>query len=167
MGNIFLTLEKEVFRGNVLDITYGNDGVIYHANKYYDSYIEVDYIENKLLKEAQVEEYYDSCILFFSLNKIKSSKLRKELFSNIYNKIRKNGYVYIYDIQKKRFNITKINIEILLPDKKLKKIKINSYNIFSDITTEKIINDLNMHFDIIESISSNGAIKIIGRKKGC
>jgi len=54
MENLFVSLEKEVFRGNVLDVTYENEGIIYNTNKYYDNSIDVDYLESALSKESQL-----------------------------------------------------------------------------------------------------------------
>lgn len=167
MENLFVSLEKEVFRGNVLDISYENDGIIYNTNKYYDNFIDVDYIESALVNENQLKEHYDSCILFFSLNKIKSYKERERLFNKIFKLIRKNGYIYIWDLDKKPLQVSNINIKVSLPDKTLRNLKVNLYNVLIDNTQEKVINILKADFDIIETITSDGAFKIIGRKKGC
>jgi len=167
MVNLFVNLEKEVFRGNVLDITYENEGIIYNTNKYYDNSIDVDYLESTLSKESQLGEHYDSCILFFSLNKIKSNKEKESLFNKIYKLMRKNGYIYIWDIEKRPLQVSNINIKVLLPDKTLRNLKVNLYNVLSDNTPEKITNNLKGNFDIIETITSDGIFKIVGRKKGC
>ncbi|MEG1255650.1 hypothetical protein [Clostridium sp.] len=167
MESLFVSLEKEVFRGNVLDITYENEGIIYNTNKYYDNFIDVDYLESALAKEGQLEEHYDSCILFFSLNKVKSNKEREHLFNKIYKSMRKNGYIYIWDIEKRPLQVSNINIRVSLPDKTLRNLKVNLYNVLSDNTPEKIINNLKDDFDIVEIITSNGIFKIVGRKKGC
>ncbi|MFR1708461.1 MAG: hypothetical protein ACLSV2_06145 [Clostridium sp.] len=167
MENLFVNLEKEVFRGNVLDITYESEGIIYKANKYYDNFIDVDYLENTLEKECNDEGYYDSCILFFSLNKIKSYRQKLKLFDNIYRLMRKNGYVYIWDVEKEPMKTSQKNIKVSLPDKSMKNFQINLMDIFADNTSSKIVDVLKDYFDIVEKISSNGTFRIVGRKKGC
>lgn len=167
MESLFVNLEKEIFRGNILDITYGNEGIIYKANKYYDNFIDVDYLEDTPSKRFDNEGYYDSCIVFFTLNKIKSHRQKLKLFDNIYRLMKKNGYVYIWDVEKEPLKTLQKNITVSLPDKSMKNFQINLLNIFTDNTSSKIIDGLKDYFDIVEAVSSNGTFRIVGRKKGC
>ncbi|WP_346935253.1 hypothetical protein [Clostridium sp.] len=165
MESLFVNLEKEIFRGNILDITYGNEGIIYKANKYYDNFIEVDYLEDTPSKRFDNEGYYDSCIVFFTLNKIKSHRQKLKLFDNIYRLMKKNGYVYIWDVEKEPLKTLQKNITVSLPDKSMKNFQINLLNIFTDNTSSKIIDGLKDYFDIVEAVSSNGTFRIVGRRK--
>lgn len=167
MESLFVSLEKEVFRGNVLDITYGNQGIIYKANKYYDNFIDVNYLENAPSKSCDNEGYYDSCIVFFTLNKIKTHRQKIKLFDNIYRLMKNNGYVYIWDVEKEPLKTLQKNITVSLPDKSMKNFQINLLNLFTDNTSSKIIDGLKNYFDIVEAVSSNGTFRIVGRKKGC
>lgn len=167
MESLFVSLEKEVFRGNVLDITYGNQGIIYKANKYYDNFIDVNYLENEPSKSCDNEGYYDSCIVFFTLNKIKTHRQKIKLFDNIYRLMKNNGYVYIWDVEKEPLKTLQKNIRVSLPDKSMKNFQINLLNLFTDNTSSKIIDGLKNYFDIVEAVSSNGTFRIVGRKKGC
>ncbi|GAA0766038.1 MULTISPECIES: hypothetical protein [Clostridium] len=165
MESLFVNLEKEIFRGNILDITYGNEGIIYKANKYYDNFIDVDYLEDTPSKRFDNEGYYDSCIVFFTLNKIKSHRQKLKLFDNIYRLMKKNGYVYIWDVEKEPLKTLQKNITVSLPDKSMKNFQINLLNIFTDNTSSKIIDGLKDYFDIVEAVSSNGTFRIVGRRK--
>lgn len=167
MESLFVSLEKEVFRGNVLDITYGNQGIIYKANKYYDNFIDVDYLDNATSRSCDNEEYYDSCIVFFTLNKIKTHRQKLMLFDNIYRLMKNNGYVYIWDVEKEPLKTLQRKITVSLPDKSMKNFQINLLNIFTDNTSSKIIDGLKNYFDIVEAVSTNGTFRIVGRKKGC
>ncbi len=167
MNNLYVSLEKEVFTGNVLDITYENKGIIYNTNKYYDNSLELDYIENSSFSDGTVKEYYDSCILFFSLSKVRSHREKTKFFKNIYNLMRENGYIYIWDVEKKPFKTIQKNITVSLPDKSIKKFQVKLLNLFTQNTSIKIEDGLKDYFDVLESISSDGTFRIVGRKKGC
>jgi hypothetical protein len=66
--------EKEIFKGNLLDIGFSNHGIIYNIYKQYnDDNSSVDYIEGKDQKTGIEEGVYDTCALFFTLSDIKFS----------------------------------------------------------------------------------------------
>ena len=81
--------------------------------------------------------------------------------------MRKNGYVYIWDIEKEPLKTSQKNIKVSLPDKSMKDVQINLLDILADNTSSKIIDGLKDYFDIVEMVSSNGTFRIVGRKKGC
>lgn len=165
MENIFLSLEKEVFRGNILDITYDSQGIIYNVNKYYDNFMEIDYLENEnCMNEEKFKSYYDSCILFFSLRKY-SSKDRKKLFKQIHEHTNKMGYIYIWEIRKDLFKSYNKKINVALPDKSIVKFPISDMNLFEECTPEKVIESMQEYFEVIENINSKDCFKIVGKRK--
>lgn len=164
MDNLFLSLEREVFRGNVLDITCNNQGIIYSANKYYDDYIEIDYLENDIT-DCNLQSHYDSCIIFFSLRRYTSKNSRRKLLKRVHEMISKDGYIYIWDIRKELFKVWVNNIKVVLPDKTIAKLQINDLNIFEEITPEKIAESVKEYFDIVENINSKDYFKIVAKRK--
>ncbi len=165
MEKIFLSFEKEKFNGNILDITSSKEGVIYSLYKQQDDDEDVDYIDSNLRNNSLYEDYYDSCVMFFSLNSIITSKRKKRLLLDISRAMKKNGYIYIWDIDKKPFSIISKDVRIGLPDKSFKDIKINSYNLFTNNTKNKIIDMLTSYFTIIEARSCNEVYSIICKRK--
>lgn len=164
MKSIFLNLEKEVFRGNLLDITCDGRGIIYNANKYYDSSIEIDYLESSL-QENHDNIGYDSCVMFFSLHNYFTNGSKKELFRNLYNMLNKRGYIYIWDINKELFKHWSGDIKVLLPDKSIVDFKIKNLNYFEDSTPDKVINCLSEYFQVTEKVQSDNCFKIVARRK--
>lgn len=166
MNNIFVSLEKEVFRGNILDVGLDNNGVIYNVYKYYDEELDVDYLEGRENTENMKSDYYDSCILFFSLHNIVNGRDKKKLFEHISECLRNNGYVYIWDIDKKPLQTFRGNIKVSLPDKTLKDFKINCLNPFTNNSKEKIINVLKEFFEVLDIKHSDNIFSIVCKKRG-
>ncbi|MBP2023167.1 hypothetical protein J2Z44_003002 [Clostridium punense] len=166
MNNIFVSLEKEVFRGNILDVGLDNNGVIYNVYKYYDEDLDVDYLEGRENTGSMKSDYYDSCILFFSLHNIVNGREKKKLFEHISDCLRNNGYVYIWDIDKKPLQTFRGNIKVSLPDKTLKDFKINCLNPFTNNSKEKIINVLKEFFEVLDIKHSDNIFSIVCKKRG-
>ncbi|MCO6062620.1 hypothetical protein NG726_38985, partial [Pseudomonas sp. MOB-449] len=80
--------------------------------------------EGKYIKE----DYYDLCILLFSFSTIWSQVRRKMIIEKIHRCLNKDGLLYIWDIDKKIGKIFNGDIKILIPGKRLKKIKIRDFN---------------------------------------
>ncbi|MPM29216.1 hypothetical protein SDC9_75756 [bioreactor metagenome] len=166
MNNIFVSLEKEVFRGNILDVGLDNNGVIYNVYKYHDEDLDVDYLEGRENTRSMRSDYYDSCILFFSLHNIVNGREKKKLFEHISECLKNNGYVYIWDIDKKPLQTFRGNIKVSLPDKTLKDFKINCLNPFTNNSKEKIINVLKEFFEVLDIKYSDNIFSIVCKKRG-
>lgn len=165
MEKLFISLEKEVFKGNVLDFTYKSESIIYNSNKFYDNYIELDYVDAEIKDDAEHNNLYDSCILFFILNKLTCSRSRKNLFNMIDKVLKDNGYIYIWDIEKKPLRKVNQSIVVGLPDKTVSKFQIKSFNFISKCDSNSIIEELKDHFVIEEKVQSRGAFKLVCRRK--
>lgn len=165
MEKLFISLEKEVFKGNILDFTYKSDSVIYNSNKFYDNFIELDYVDAEIKNNADHNNLYDSCILFFILNKLRTTKSRKKLFHMINKVLKENGYIYIWDIEKKPLKAVNKRIVVGLPDKTVSKLQIKSFNFISKCNSNSIIEELKEHFIIEEKVQSQGAFKLVCRRK--
>ncbi|MEG0773347.1 class I SAM-dependent methyltransferase [Clostridium sp.] len=166
MNNVFISLEKEIFRGNVLDVGLDNSGIIYNVYKYYDEDLDVDYLEGKEDNEILKSEYYDACVLFFSLHNIFNLNKKKKLLKNINQCLRENGYMYIWDVDKKPLKSLKTNVKVSLPDKSLKNLKINCSNPFTNNSKEKIMNILKDSFEVLDAKHSDDIFSIVCKKRG-
>lgn len=162
---IFINLEKEVFRGNILDIGLDNYGVVYNIYKQYHDNINVEYISGKEEKESLKEEFYDSCILFFSFSSIWLRINRRKFIKDIYRYLNKDGLLYIWDIDKGYTKIFNATVKIVIPEGKLRQIKIRDLNILKDTSKVNTIKMLEEYFNIIDIKSSDGIYYIKARKK--
>jgi len=166
MEKFFLSLEKEVFRGNILDVGMDKNGIIYNISKHYDEDIDIDYLEGGYKEEVLKEKYYDTCVLFFSLHTLQTLNQKKKLFKDINGYLKDNGYIYIWDIDKKPLKTQKSNVRVCLPDKSIKDFKINCTNPFTNNSKEKIMNILKDFFEVIDTKHSSDFFSIVCRKKG-
>lgn len=162
---IFINLEKEVFRGNILDIGLDNYGIVYNIYKQYHDNINVEYISGKEEKESLKEGFYDSCILFFSFSSIWLRINKRKFIRDIYRYLSKDGLLYIWDIDKGYTKIFNATVKIVIPERKLRQIKLRDLNILKDTSKVNTIRMLEEHFSIIDAKSSDGIYYIKAKKK--
>lgn len=147
---LFINMENEIFRGNLLDIGLENTGIIYNIYKEFNHGINVEYISGEDEREEIKEGYYDLCILLFSFNKIRTKSKKRTIIEHIHKYLNGNGMLYIWDIDKKPGKIFNGDIKILIPDKKLKVIKIRDFNIASDNSKESTVSIISKYFELKE-----------------
>lgn len=162
---IFINLEKEVFRGNVLDVGLDNYGIVYNIYKQYYDDVNVEYISGKEEKGSLKEGFYDSCILFFSFSSIWFRINRRKFIKDIYRYLNKDGLLYIWDIDKGYTKIFNATVKIVIPERKLRQIKLRDLNILKDTSKVNTIKMLKKCFDIIDVKSSDGIYYIKAKKK--
>ena len=164
---VFINLEKEIFKGNLLDIGFSNHGIIYNIYKeYIDDTSSVDYIEGKDEKIGIEEGTYDVCALFFTLSDIKLTYSKSKLIGDIYKFLKADGLLYIWDIDKgfaKSFNS---EIKIVLPDKSTKQIHLLDLNIFKNSSKENTMKILKPYFKVITLKNSDNVYYMVCKKRG-
>jgi hypothetical protein len=164
MLEISLDLKQSNFKGDLLDIGFHNYGVIYNIYKQNNAIIDIQYI-NEDKKNFSGESFYDSCALFLSLSGIMSKMRRKILLSKIYNVMRDDGEIHIWDIDKRYFKTFNKKVNIYLPNNKNKEIHIKDLNILKDTSKEGTIKIINKWFDIIDIETWEGLYYIKAQKK--
>jgi hypothetical protein len=160
-----LELHKEVFKGNVLDIGIHNNGIIYNMCKHFNKDLEVEYISGKEEEKNIKDEFYDSCILFFTLNNICFNLNKRNLFKKIYNYLNEGGCLYIWDIDKGYNRVFNSNIKILLPNAEVKNINLKDLNMFHDNSKETMLKLLEEYFNLIDLEEKEGVYYIKASKK--
>lgn len=163
--DIFLNMENQIFEGNVLDIGFENNGIIYNVCKEGNGEINIDYVTGKEGEINVKDNFYDICILFFSFSSIWFKMNKKSFIKNIYNYLNKDGILYIWDIDKGYKKIFSGNINVTIPGNKIKQIKINDLNIFKDNSKDNTVSILEDYFDIIEGNALDGIYYIKAKKK--
>ena len=162
---IFISLEKEIFRGNILDVGLDNYGVVYNIYKQYHDNVNVEYISGKEEVGSLKEEFYDSCILFFSFSSIWLRINKRKFIRDIYRYLNKDGLLYIWDIDKGYRKVFNATVKIVIPEGKLRQIKLRDLNVFKDTSKQNTIKLLEEYFNIIDMKSSDGIYYIKARKK--
>lgn len=149
---VFINLEKEVFNGNVLDIGFKNQGIIYNICNEIDDQIAVDYILGEKDKNFIEKNFYHSCVMFFSLGKAKN---KKKFIEDIAAFIKLDGILYLWDIDKPRFKSLSLNIKVVEKSEKLKTIAVKAWNPFYDLSYKKMLELLKPYFQVIDLKYSN------------
>jgi hypothetical protein len=162
---IVINMEKEVFKGNVLDIGYKNTGIIYNVYKHLNEDANIEYINGDDEKENIKKGEYDSCILLFSFSCILNNKSREVLLNDIYSYLKSDGILYIWDIDKGIGEIFRGIIKILVPDRKIMNIKINNFNVLKDSSVNNAQKLLEKKFKLLTSITSDKIYSIKAIKK--
>lgn len=162
---IFISLEKEVFRGNVLDIGLQNHGIVYNIFKQYNDDSNVEYLCGKEEKEQICVNFYDSCILFFSLSSLWSKKRRKEIISDINKYLNNDGILYLWDIDKAYGKIFNCRLKVGIPQSKIRQLELKEFNILKDVSKENVLKLIENYFDILDFKSSDGIYYIRAKKK--
>ncbi|MBZ9688369.1 class I SAM-dependent methyltransferase [Clostridium estertheticum] len=161
---VFINLEKEIFKGNLLDIGFSNHGIIYNICKQYiDDSNSVEYIEEKIKID---EGSYDTCVMFLTLSDMKFTQSRKKMIKDVYKFLKEDGLLYIWDIDKGFAKTFNSRINILLPDKSTKEINLTDLNLFKNSSKENTIKILQPYFEIITKKSSDNIYYMICKRRG-
>ena len=164
---VFINLEKEIFKGNLLDIGFSNHGIIYNICKQYiDDSNSVEYIEGKEEKIKIDEGTYDTCAMFLTLSDIKFTQNKKKLIKDIYKFLKVDGLLYIWDIDKGFAKTFNSRIKIVLPDKSTKQISLRDLNLFKNSSKENTMKILKPYFEIITLKNSDNIYYMICKKRG-
>jgi len=163
---VFINLEKEIFKGNLLDIGFSNHGIIYNICKQYiDDNNSVEYIEGKEDKIKIQEGSYDTCVMFLTLSDIKFTQGRKKIIKDVYKFLKEDGLLYIWDIDKGFAKTFNSRINIFLPDKSTKKINLMDINVFKNCSKENTIKILQPYFEIITLKNSDNIYYMICKRR--
>lgn len=162
---IFLNIEEDAMKGNVLDIGASNSGVIYDLYKKINGTSDVEYLEGKSEKKYIKSDMYDKCILFFSLSFFYLGFYKERMLRNISLYLKDGGHVFIWDIDKGYFKIFNSIIRVVLPSKEFRSLNVKNYNIFQNCSKEKSLKLVSKYFDIEDFKSFNGIYYIKGKKR--
>ncbi len=159
-----IDLKNINFKGNLLDIGFDNYGVIYNIYKQNNTNVDIKYIsedENSFVEE----NYYDSCALFLSLSKIMSKSKIQKLLNKIYESLKSDGELYIWDVEKKYFKTFNKKINVQLPEGKSREIYIKDLNVFKKNSKQNTVSTIEQYFNIIDIETSEEIYYIKAQKK--
>ncbi len=145
MRDIFINLENNKFRGEVLDVSFvSEDSIVKELCK---NEIES---ERVIFKSRNIKNKIDTSVLFFTLNTFTMDIFKYRMMKTLHNAMNHNAEIYVWDINKPRSKIFRNTIKMLLPDKSIKSLKIKNLNIISDNSFEKIRSIVSKYFTIKE-----------------
>ncbi|MGL5615183.1 MAG: hypothetical protein ACRDD2_02975 [Sarcina sp.] len=156
---LFVNLNFFSPKGNLLDISNDNSGIIYNLTKHNIQTVDID--EIKLEKDLK----YQSCAIFFVCSLLGKVELNM-LFNDIENMLDDNSEIYIWDRIKNIGEIINDEIFALLPNQETKKFKYINLNPFSQFNLENLEKTLEKSFEITETIIWDKIIYFKAKKKG-
>lgn len=162
--NSYIDLSEMVFSGNMFDVGFDNYGIIYNIFKSTNKDTEVEYFSGGNLDKNIKKNSYDNCCLFFSLYKFKSAKQKTKLLNEIYDYLKRDGLIYIWDIDEKNKNFYNIDVKVKLSSTNIKNFNIRNFNVFHNNGMEKTIDLLNIQFKILDTKKRDGVYYIKAQK---
>lgn len=147
---VFINMENEIFRGNLLDVGLDNNGIVYNIYKEFNHEINIEYVSGEEEGRNIKQNYYDLCILLFSFSTILSKMKKRNIVEKIHKCLNSRGMLYMWDIDKKVGKVFNGDIKILVPGKKLKLIKIRNFNPIQDNSKESTIKLIKRYFEVEE-----------------
>lgn len=161
-----INLEKENFKGNLLDIGGKNYGIIYNLYKHYNEDTKLEYIENSKDNGKIEHKYYNVVTLFFYLNSLWSNVDMKKIIKECLNYLKEDGEIMIWDISKKYNEVLHCSIKVMLPENKIKEIRIKDYNLLKSKSKEDTVKIIEPYFDILEIREIKELYYIRAKRKG-
>lgn len=150
-------------QGDILDISCDNYGIIYNLSKDVLDEISLDYVDENN-KKILYDRKYDACTFFFNLSKIFSKRKRDKMIKEVSKYIKKDGYIYLWDINKEIRKRVNNKIEIILPNGNVKTGMLQNNNPFIKCDFDEIIDSVQKYYVIEEKKVWEDMFFIKGRK---
>lgn len=150
--------------GDILDVCFDNNGVIYCISKEIEDELSIDYVEegnNELLNTQK----YDACTFFFNLNSVWSNRERKNIIKKVSNYLKEDGKIYLWDISKKRGQLIENKFRVKLPKNDFKEITVKNNNPLIECNFEILKKSIQKYYIIEESKEWEDMFYIRGTKK--
>ena len=146
---LIINMSNIKLEGDILDVSGDNTGIIYNISKDVDDEICVDYVNSENSKEIQHK--YDACTIFFKLSNLWSNKSRELLIKEVTSYVKKDGKVYIWDLNKERGKIIDNKVRVLLPNGKDKETSFKNYNPLTTCKFDEVKKKLEKYCEIEET----------------
>lgn len=167
MKEYVITVSKDMFKGDVLDLSYGDFSVLYPIFKQEEE-LEVEYVEKTFGKKLIEKGSFDTGVVMFTLQSINSKLGKKKLLKEISEYIKNKGYLHIWDIDKGYGKTFRGNIKVNLEKEKIesKIIPIKNFKITTDNSMDSMLRLIQEYFTIVTFKKDEEIYYIKCRKKG-
>lgn len=160
---IILNLTNVEIKGDTLDVG-ESYGVIYNLSKDIDEEVSVDYVDENE-EETLAAGNYDNAAIFFSLSSIWRDGVREKLIKKVSKTLKADGYIYIWDINKRFGEVISDKIRAILPSGKVKAFEFKNINPICISNLDDTKKLLEGEFEIKEEKEWEDIFFIKGKKK--
>lgn len=161
---LVINMDYLELKGDILDISEENAGVIYSISKDIEEELSVDYVDESNKQVLKGREY-SACTLFFNLNKLWGNRKKEALVKDVTKYIKKEGKIFLWDINKevgqKIFN----KVNFICPNGTVRSGTVKNNNLLSCCSFEETIKIVEKYYIIEETKVWQEMFFIKGRKK--
>lgn len=124
---IFINMNDVKIKGDILDLSNDNSGIIYNISKEIEEELCIDYVtsENKNVLEKRK---YDACTFVFNLNSILGNRNKEKVIKEAVNYLKDEGEIYIWDVNKYGGSFIDYNVNVAIPNGDIKRLILKNYN---------------------------------------
>ncbi|MCR4944356.1 MAG: hypothetical protein K5986_07905 [Clostridium sp.] len=147
---IFINMNDVKIKGDILDMSSENSGIIYNISKDVEEEICVDYVtsENKSVLD---ERKYDACTFVFNFNNILGNRRKAKVIKDVVKYLKEDGEIYVWDVNKEGGRFINYKINIALPHGEIKKAILKNYNPIATCSINEIRKILEKYCEIREA----------------
>ena len=146
---LIINMDYVAINGDVLDVTSDKAGIIYNVSKDVIDEISVDYVDENN-KDILLKRRYDICTFFFNLNEVWSNRKRECIIKEASQYLKKDGKIYLWDINKERGKIVNSKVKIKMPNKTFKETDVINLNPLIEFNYKDVEKILSKYFVINE-----------------
>lgn len=161
---LIINMKDFRIRGDVLDISKSNTGIIYNISKETESELSIDYVDSEN-RGVLKRRLYDACTFFFNLNSIWSNRGKENIIKEVTNYLKDEGRIFIWDVRKERGSVVDNTIQVVLPNDKIKEVNFKNYNPLNTCFLEEVKKILEKYYEIEQTKTWGDIFFIMGKKK--
>lgn len=147
---IFINMNNVKIKGDILDLSSDNSGIIYNISKDVEEELSIDYVnsENRSVLE---ERKYDACTFVFNFNNILGGRKKAKVIKDVIKYLKDDGEIYIWDVNKEGGRFIDYKVNVALPNGNIKNVVLKNYNPLATCSFEEIRKILEKYSDIEET----------------
>lgn len=147
---IFINMNDVKIKGDILDMSSENSGIVYNISKDVEEELCVDYVtsDNKSVLD---ERKYDACTFMFNFNNIWGNRRKAKVIKDVVKYLKDDGEIYVWDVNKEGGRFIDYKINIALPNGEIKRAALKNYNPIATCSIEEIQKILEKYCKIEET----------------
>lgn len=151
-------------KGDIIDIGVKNYGIIYKMCKESFDEVALEYVMGEE-KNFIEREFYDTAILFFTLNSLSNSLKRRKLIKEAYKYVREDGEILLWDANKFIGKAVDLEVDVLFNNCEFETVNIRNTNPLVKLDLSNVKKIISPYFDLVEEKEGKNIFFIRARRK--